>query len=113
MENKLNKNKNRQRLMENVSMNIRLRKYERHSKYAKPQMNKEIKCLEEIREEQTVQNETHAMITIWILSRYQPHVEEQHRQKETNYHKASKNQPTRIIQNDKKKKRIHEWSQVS
>jgi hypothetical protein len=67
----------------------------------KMQIHKEIKRLEEIRKEQTIQDETHAMITIWILSRYQPHAEEKHRVKEANYHGASKNQPTRIVQNDR------------
>ena len=93
-------------------MHIRLRKYERQSKYAKTQINQEIERRGKIRDEQTIQNETHAMITIWILSRYHPHAKQQHSQKETNYHKVSRNQSTKIIQNDRKK-RSHEWSQVS
>ena len=64
METKQNKNGNRQRLMEKLSMNTRLRQQKRQSKHAKTQINKEVERLEKIREEQTVQNETHAMITI-------------------------------------------------
>ena len=99
-------NENRQRLMEKLLTNIRLWKYERQSKYAKMQIHKEIKRPEEIRKEQTIQDETHAILTIWILSRYRPHAEEKHRITEANYHKTNENQPTRMIQNDREKNAV-------
>ena len=92
--------------MEKLLTNIRIWKYERQSKYAKMQIHKEIKCLEEIQKEQTIQDETHAMLTIWILSRYQPHAEEKRRITEANYHETNENQPTRMVQNDRGKNAV-------
>ena len=70
------------------------------------QIHKEIKHLEEIRKEQTIQDETHAILTIWILSRYRPHAKEKHRITEANYHKTNENQPTRMVQNDRGKNAV-------